>query len=184
MTWMSGSELSSAVNTSRVTAESSTISTRTGALFDVWVLTSDMQILPDRAPDEALHRIEQLALIELALQHIGIGARFESAAAIVDRVARGDNDDRDIAELLVGADALCQLESAHPWHVDVGDDEVPLFAVEVLERLHAVARDLRLVSGGEQNVLLQLTGDQRIIHHEDAADARRDAARHHRLSGD
>src|SRR5688572_448137 len=95
MTRISGSELSNEVSTSRVTAESSTMRTRTGAPFAVCVVVSDMKILPGRAPDEAPDRIEQLALIELALHHIGIGAYFESAAAVVNCVARGDNNDRN-----------------------------------------------------------------------------------------
>ena len=52
--------------------------------------------------------------------------------------------------------------------------------VQALERLDAVARDFRLVSGGKQNVLLQLAGDQRVVHHQHAADARRGAARQRR----
>src|SRR5688500_15557629 len=120
ITRISGSELSRAVNTSRVTAESSTTRTRTGAAPFTCMVASDMRgILPGRAPDEAPDRIQQLTLIELALQHVGVRACLESAPAVVDRVARGDNDDRNIPKLLIGAHALCQLESRHPGHIHV-----------------------------------------------------------------
>src|SRR5688572_24927813 len=106
ITRISGSELSSEVSTSRVTAESSTTRTRTGALFSVCVVASDMNILPGRAPDEAPDRIEQLALVELALHHIGVSAHLESPAAVVDRVSGGDDNDRNVAELFVGTNRL------------------------------------------------------------------------------
>src|SRR5688572_3756631 len=176
---MSGSELSSALNTSRVTAESSTMRTRTGATPLACVRTSDMRsILPGRAPDEAPDRIKQLTLIKLALQHVGVSANFETAPAVIDRVSRGDNDDRNIAKLLVGANPLGQLETGHPRHVHVRDDKIPFLAMKAFERLDTVAGDFRFVTGGEQNVLLQLAGNERIVDDEHARDARCDAARH------
>src|SRR5687767_1650176 len=125
MTRISGSELSSADNTSRVTAESSTMSTLTEGATFVGVGASDMHILLRRAPDKAPNGVEQLVLIEFALQHVCVCADLETTAAIVDGVARGDNDDRDAAELLVSPDALGQLETGHSRHIDVGDDQVP-----------------------------------------------------------
>src|SRR5688572_24476527 len=110
MTRISGSELSSVVNTSRVTAESSTTRTRTTASRPgapcVWA--SGIDVLPRRAANQAPHRIQQLRLIELALQDVRIGPHFEALASIVDSVAGGDDDDRNIAQLFVGANALGQ----------------------------------------------------------------------------
>src|SRR5688572_24423964 len=106
MTRISGSELSSADNTSRVTAESSTMRTRTEGATLVCVGASDMHILLRRAPDETPNCVEQLALIEFAFQHVRIGAHLETTAAIVVGVARCDDDDRDAPELLVSANAF------------------------------------------------------------------------------
>src|SRR5918995_1780619 len=151
MTRISGSELSSADNTSRVTAESSTTSTRTKGVTFVCVGASDMHILLRPTPDEASNRVEQLALIEFALQHVCVCAHLETTAAIVDGVARCDNDDRDAAKLLVSPNALGQLETGHPRHIDVSDDQIPFLLVQALERLDAVARNLRLVSCRKQD---------------------------------
>src|SRR5918995_4964156 len=170
MTRISGSEFSSADNTSRVTAESSTMSTRTeGATFAARACMSDMHILLRRTPYEAPNGVEQLTLIEFALQHVRVCADLEAAAAIIDGVARRDDEHRDVTELLVGADALGQLEAGHARHIDVGDDEIPFLPVQALERFEAVAPNFGLVSRSKPDVLLQLARHERVIYHQDAA---------------
>ena len=60
--------------------------------------------------------------------------------------------------------------------------------VVALDGSEAPARVIRAApvldpASGTREIILQLTGNQRIIHDENAADARRSAARHHRSSG-
>ena len=86
---------------------------------------------------------EQLAQRE-GLDQVVVGAGIEARHAIVDRIARGEHQDRrPIARL---AHAPADLEAVHVGHRDVEDHGVELLGGEAVERLATVLGERDVVA--------------------------------------
>ena len=53
-----------------------------------------------------------------------IDADFERIVAVFFRRARGNHDDRDVADPFVGADVARQVETVHARHLDVDEHDI------------------------------------------------------------
>src|SRR5665811_2550476 len=100
-----------------MTLESSTMSTsiKTGSFGDgresLW-----NELLGSQEPPNDL---EQVALVEIALDYIGIRAHLDAVFAIFGRAQGRHQHNRQLLELLVGSDPGGELEAVHARHVDI-----------------------------------------------------------------
>jgi hypothetical protein len=67
-----------------------------------------------------------------------VGAGLQAAHPVRDVGKRGDHDQRDVACLAVRLQATAQLETVHPRHHDIGQDQVGRLAVRQLDGRGAV----------------------------------------------
>src|SRR5204863_1865131 len=90
-------------------------------------------------PCERSDLLEELGLF-VRLAEVGVHAEFGGPAAVLRRRARGDDDDRDLHGARVAAHIAREVEAVHARHLDVDQHHGrPLF-LQLLERIHAVAR--------------------------------------------
>ena len=71
-----------------------------------------------------------------------VGSRSQALHAIGDRVAGGEEEDRQFG--VAGAQAFQRLEAVHARHLHVEDDDVRVEARDLGERVESVRRRVRL----------------------------------------
>ncbi|MNV81943.1 hypothetical protein D3C71_1756420 [compost metagenome] len=73
----------------------------------------------------------------------------------------------------VGLDAGHKLDAVHAGHVDVGHDQVEVFAAQHVPAIHAVDRHRDFEPPVQQQLAFQLAHRQGIVHHQHALAAAR-----------
>ena len=117
------------------------------------------------APQQRAQAREQLAQRE-GLDQVVVGAGIEAGHAVVDRVARGEHQDRRAVAGLAHAPA--DLEAVDVRHGDVEDDGVELLGGETVERLAAVLGERHVVALERQRALHRRAQRRLVIDHQDS----------------
>ena len=117
------------------------------------------------APQQRPQAREQLAQGE-GLDQVVVGAGVEAGDAVVDRVARGEHQDRRAVAGLAHAPA--HLEAVDVRHRDVQDDGVDLLARDAVERLAAVLGERHVVALEGQRPLHRRAQGRLVIDHQDS----------------
>ena len=119
-----------------------------------------------RAPaQQRAHAREQLLALE-RLDEVVVGADVEPLDARVQRVARGEDEDRRV--VLVAAQLARDLDAVHPRQAEVEHDQVGEEGLGLVERLGAVARELDVVALHPQRALQDLGDLLVVLDHEHA----------------
>ncbi len=111
------------------------------------------------APQQGPEPGEQLLALE-RLDEVVVGARVESLDARLDRVARGQHEDRHV--VLLAAQLLGDVEAVHPRQAKVEDHEIGQEPVRLVERHEPVLGDADLVALHPQRALEHL-GDRVVV---------------------
>src|SRR3954453_4822279 len=105
------------------------------------------------APQQRAHAREQLLPLE-RLDKVVVGAHVEPLDARVQRVARGEHEDRRV--VLVAPQLPRDLDAIHAREPEVEHDQVGEERLRVVQRLRAVARQLDVVALHAQRALEDL----------------------------
>ena len=117
-------------------------------------------------PQQRAHPREQLLALE-RLDEVVVGADVEPLHARVQRVARGQHEDRRV--VLVAAQLAGDLDAVHARQAEVEDDEIRQERLRVVQRLGAVVGELDVVALHAQRALEDL-GDLLIVLDDENAD--------------
>jgi hypothetical protein len=117
-------------------------------------------------PQQRAHAREQLLALE-RLDQVVVGADVESFHARVQRVARGQHEDRRV--VLVAAQLARDLDAVHPGETQVQNDQVGEEGLGVIQGLRAVVGELHVVALHAQRALEDL-GDLLIVLDDEYAD--------------
>ena len=117
------------------------------------------------APQQRAQAREQLAQGE-RLDQVVVGAGIEAGDAVVDRVARGEHEDRRAVAGLAHAPA--HLEAVDVRHGDVEHDGVDLLAGDAVERLAAVLGEGHVVALEGQRPLHRRAQRRLVVDHQDS----------------
>ena len=109
---------------------------------------------------------QQLLALE-RLDEVVVGADVEALDARLERVARGQHQDRHVVAVL--AQPACDVDAVEPREAEVEHDQVGQERVRLVERLHAVAGELDLVALEAQRALQDL-GDLVVVLDDEHAD--------------
>src|SRR5690348_8005529 len=82
-------------------------------------------------------------------------ARIDRLHGMLDRGISGHHDERDVIALL--SQVSEKLESGHPWHFEIRDDQLDLTVRKRLQRLRDVPRTNCSVARTKQRVFEQQT---------------------------
>ena len=124
------------------------------------------------APQQRAHAGEQLLALE-RLDQVVVGADVEALHARLQRVARGQHEDRRVVAVV--AQALGDLDAVQPRQAEVEHDDVGQERVRLVERRDAVARELDLVALQAQRALEDL-GDLLVVLDDEHADGAAEAS--------
>ena len=108
---------------------------------------------------------EQLAQRE-GLDQVVVGARVEAGHAVVDRVARGEHQDRRTVAGLAHAPA--DLEAVDVRHGDVKHDGIELLGRETVERLAAILGERHVIALEGQRALHRRSQRRLVVDHQDS----------------
>ncbi len=117
-------------------------------------------------PQQRAHPRQQLLPLE-RLDEVVVGADVQPGDARVQRVARGQHEDRRV--VLVGAQLAGDVEAVHPRQAEVEHDQVGEEGVDLVQRLDPVAGELHLVALQAQRALEHL-GDLLVVLDDEHAD--------------
>ena len=109
---------------------------------------------------------EQLLALE-RLDEVVVGADVEPLDARLERVARGEHQDRHVVAVL--AQAARDVDAVEPREPEVEHDQVGQERVRLVERLHAVGGELDVVAVEAQRAL-QDVGDLLVVLDDEHAD--------------
>src|ERR1043166_1630960 len=154
-----GSDSSRWTRNVRDTAESSATSTS--------ILPSVMR--PFTGSNQPAHGLEQVALIEAALDDVGVGADVDAALAVLSRFQPRHQHHGQLREFLVGTDPCSKIEAVQARHFHVGDDQVEMLRPQQGEGLQSVDRGLDVVAGRLQDGLQQHARRDRIVDNKNSA---------------
>ena len=110
------------------------------------------------APEQRPQPRQQLLALE-RLDQVVVGPGVEALDARLDRVTRGQHEDRDVVGL---AQALGDLDPVELRQPEVEDDQVGEEGVRLVERADPVGRDLDVVALQPQRALEDL-GDRLVV---------------------
>src|SRR5712691_8524386 len=109
---MLGSSSSKYARISRITAESSAISTRTMSSSTGW------------DSHESANDFEEVRLVETRLDDVGVGAHLDTALFVFSGCQSRHQNDRQVGQLRIRPDTRSQFEAIHTGHVHVREDEI------------------------------------------------------------
>src|ERR1039457_5523086 len=112
-------------------------------------------------PQQPLHRGEQRGLVKAALDDVAVGADIQAAAVILVAPARGEDDHRQRGKRGLLPDRFGQLETVHPRHLHVGEDQVGALVGDLDQGLLAVDGHSHAVAGVLEDGALQLASCDR-----------------------
>ena len=119
-----------------------------------------------RAPaQQRAHAREQLLALE-RLDQVVVGADVEPLDARIQRVARGEHEDRRV--VLVAPQLAGDLDAVHAGQTEVEHDQVGEEGLGVVERLDAVVGELDVVALHPQRALQHLGDLLVVLDHEHA----------------
>ena len=142
------------------------------ALLERAVELGELAALPQQLVVERLdaqqraHAREQLGLAHRLAEEV-VGAGVEALGALLGRVERGDEDDRQHRVRRVGADRAAHVVAAHAGHHHVEQDEVGPLGGEHGERLGARGRGAGAVALRREQVGEQLDVQRDVVDDED-----------------
>ena len=112
----------------------------------IWRATSSRRWQAERAAPALAARWQRGVTADQAKQlfilirfaEIVIHADLTRVAPMLVGQSRGDRDDRQLGETLVGTDVARQIKAVHAWHLDIGEDHVRNRFEQALQRIDAV----------------------------------------------
>ncbi|KFB71032.1 MAG: hypothetical protein AW09_003848 [Candidatus Accumulibacter phosphatis] len=127
------------------------------------------------------HQAQQLLFL-IGLAEIVIDSQLDGVLTVFVCRSRGDHDDRDHAQAVVGTHVAGELETIHARHFDVDQQDVRDQSKQLFERIDAVLGGHHLVAFTCQQTTGDLAHGQRIVHDHDRRHGGGDAVRGHRLT--
>src|SRR5581483_9831171 len=117
---------------------------------------------------EAADDLQKPLLVEDGLRQVRIGAGLDAAPFVRFRLQSGHENHRQVLEAAVLFDPLRQAEAVEPRHLNVGNDDIERFFVQLDQRVLAVHRGRNVEPRGFEDIFLERPRRQRIFHHEHA----------------
>src|SRR5689334_20136617 len=140
---------------SRITAESSAISTRTMSFSTGW------------DSYESANDFEEVRLVEARLDDISVSAHLDPTLLIFSGRQRRHQHDRQVGQLRIRSDTGCQFKAIHTWHIHVREDEIDRRTFEGGPGIHPIHGNLHLVASQLQEVLLHRPCGDGVVYDKD-----------------
>ena len=96
---------------------------------------------------QLLDSFQQIALIELAFDDIGLRAGLQPAASMCLRSQAGDDNHRQFGQPQVGTNAAGQLEPINTRHLDIADHQIVGSGAEFVKRVEPIDGGCNIVAG-------------------------------------
>src|SRR5690348_15276537 len=109
--------------------------------------------------------LQQQFRLLVGLSEVSIHADVERALAVLVAAARGDHDDRHVAQPRVGLHVSGQLVAVHARHLDVQQHQVGYALVQLLQRVDTVLGGADLVLVAFQHATRDLAHGDRVVDH-------------------
>src|SRR6266498_3753188 len=112
---------------------------------------------------QLLDNFQQIALVKLAFDDIGLRAGLQPAAPMCLRSQAGDNNNRQLGQPQVGTNAAGQLEPINARHFHIADHQIVGSSAEFLKRVEAIDGGCNIVAGRLKDRADYLTGGERVV---------------------
>src|SRR6201991_2128690 len=117
-----------------------------------------------RYPEHVVDLHHQVVLL-VGLADVALHANVEGALAVLLASARGDHDDRDIAQARIGLHVRGELVAVHARHLDVQQHQVGYALVQFLDGVDTVLGGHHFELVALEHAAGDLAHGDRIVHH-------------------
>src|SRR5271166_2658289 len=121
-----------------------------------------------RLANQVYHRIQERLVVEAALGQVEVGAHVEAADPVFLTVLVRHDDHGNGLQPGVLLDVGNELDAVHTGHVDVADHQVVTPGTDRVPAVHAIDGDVHRVAAVLEQLPLELTDSDRIVHHQDS----------------